>query len=278
LERERSLAFPLLAHYLASPNPAVAALSNQLLALLGKVPPPPLSITTLGKFELLQSRRQLHEAAWRQRKAGELFRILLISPRRTALREQVFQALWPDTAPASVQSSFHQATSALRKALEPDLPEKFPSRYLQVEHGEISLHLPAGSQVDLDTFSQLIASHAWAAALELYQGDLFPGDLYAEWSVELREAIRQQALDAALALAREKAAAGDAPAALAASRQALSIEPWQEEAARIAMQSMIKTNHRVAAIRLYQQLARSLQDELGVQPGPELQALYRSLL
>lgn len=286
LERERSLAFPLLAHHLTSPDPVVAAQSNQLLDLLARVPPPPLAITTLGKFEVLQGKRLIPDSAWRQRKAGELFRYLLISPHRVpggelhrvALRDQVFQALWPAASPASVPSSFHQATSALRKALEPDLPDKFPSRYLEVERGEIRLRLPAGSQVDLETFSQRISSHAWAAALELYQGELFPGDLYADWAVELREALRQQALDAALALARQQAAAGNAAAALAASRKALSIEPWQEQAAAIAMQSLMKTNDRVAAIRLYQQLARSLQDELGIQPGPELQALYRSLL
>jgi len=286
LERERRLAFPLLAHYLASRNPELAARSQQLLQLLANVPPPPLTIAALGKFTVLQGHRLIPDSAWRQRKAGELFRFLLISPRRTpggelhrvALRDQVFQALWPASSPASLQASFHQATSALRKALEPDLPEKFPSRYLAVEGGEVSLRLPEGSQVDFETFSQLITSHAWAAALELYQGDLYPGDLYADWPVELREALRQQALQAALALAREKAAAGESDAALAASRKALSIEPWQEEAALLAMQSLVKTNDRLAAIRLYQQLARSLQDELGVQPGPELHALYRSLL
>lgn len=278
LERERSLAYPLLAHYLASPEPAVAARSDQLLDLLARVPPLPLSITTLGKFEVLQGKRLIPDSAWRQRKAGELFRYLLVSPHRVALRDQVFQALWPTASPASVLSSFHQATSALRKALEPDLPDKFPSRYLEVEHGEVRLRLPAGSVVDFETFSQHIACQAWAAALELYQGELFPGDLYADWAVELREALRQQALDAALALARAKAALGEIEAALAASRKALAIEPWQEQAAAIAMQSLMKTNDRVAAIRLYQQLARSLQDELGIQPGPELQTLYRSLL
>lgn len=282
-ERERSLALPMLNAYLSSENlsrtdaPGLQAAAHRLLTYLKSVSPPPLRITTLGQFIVRQEQARVPESAW-QRRAGELFRLLLISPGRSLLRDQALAVLWPDSPPGTASDLFYRATSALRRALEADLPDKFPSRYLEVSQGNISLLLPAGSWVDYQVFQNFIKARQWQPALELYQGDLFPGDLYADWAVGLRETLRQQALQAALELAREFLSNDNTTGALAASLQALEIEPWQEEAALLAMQMHSRNNDRIAAIRLYRQLARSLQDELGIEPRPELKQYYQSLL
>jgi DNA-binding SARP family transcriptional activator len=96
--------------------------------------------------------------------------------------------------------------------------------------------------------------------------------------VALRETLKQQALQAAMALGHQKAALGEYEAVLSATRQALAIEPWQEEAVLLAMHAYVSSNDRIAAIRLYRQLAHSLHDELGIEPRQELQQFYRSLL
>ena len=57
----------------------------------------------------------------------------MISPGRALNREQIIELFWPEKPPGAANTPFHQATSALRRALEPDLPDKFPSRYLAVE-------------------------------------------------------------------------------------------------------------------------------------------------
>ena len=278
LERERRLAFPLLAHHLNSPDPQVAVLTNQLLGHLANVPPPPLVIDTLGRFVVRQGGQAIPDQAWRQRKAGELFRLLLVSPRRSALREQVIDALWPDKPPAVAQTLFHQATSSLRKALEPDLPEKFPSRYLWVDRGEISLQLPEGSRVDFEHFEEQIRNQAWEAALERYRGDLFPGDVYADWAAEPRERLKQTVVRAALAVARDAIQARQYEKALSACQRALALEPWQEEAVLLGMQACIAQNDRSGAIRMYKKLERALREELDVTPQEVVQAYYRSVL
>jgi len=275
-ERERGLALPLLNAYLDSGHPETTAAAKKVLRYLEHVPPPPLIIATLGQFAVRQGRTLLPDSVW-QRRAGELFRLLLISPGRTLLRDQVMDALWSESSPRTATDLFYRATSALRHALEADLPDKFPSRYLKVGQGEISLQLPPESWIDYQAFQAHIRAGAWQAALDLYRGDLFPGDLYADWAVGLRETLKQQALQAAMALAQECAAAGDDAGALAASRRALSLEPWQEEAAFLAMQACVRINDRIGAIRLYRQLARSLQEELGIEPQAKLRRLYESL-
>lgn len=276
-ERERGIALPMLNAYLNSSSGKMKDVARRVLNYLKNVPPPVLYITTLGRFTVRQGQISLPDSTW-QRRAGELFRLLLISPGRILLREQVMAALWPDSTPETAADLFYRATSALRRALEADLPEKFSSRYLDVSQGSISLLLPAGSWVDFQAFQVHVAAGEWQAALELYHGDLFPGDLYADWAVGLRETLKQQALLAALALARDKTSAGEEDLVLAACHRALEIEPWQEEAALLAMQAYVRSNDRIAAIRIYRQLARSLQEELGIKPRLELQQLYRSLL
>ncbi len=277
LERERSLALPLLSAFLNSPADEVAVASRRLLEQLASTPPLPLRIRTLGAFAVQQGRLALAESGW-QRRAGELFRLLLISPGRSLPREQIIAALWPQSPPGTATDLFHRATSALRRALEADLPDKFPSRYLSVSQGCVTLLLPPGTWVDFEAFQTSIQAQNWSAALEIYRGDLYPTDLYADWAAAPRERLRQQALRAALALARQLAATGEDQGALAASLRALDLEPWQEEATLLAMQACVRLKDRLRAIRLYRRLADSLAEELGIEPQAELQRLYHSLL
>ncbi|RLC98327.1 MAG: hypothetical protein DRI77_05275 [Chloroflexi bacterium] len=278
LEQERGLAFPLLADYPSSAATNVAALSARLLAHLVRVPPPPLHIRTLGSFEVRQGRRCILPREWRPRRAGELFRLLLLAPNHTLLREQVMEALWPGKSPEAILPLLHRATSALRRVLEPDLPEKFPSRYLTVEAGQVALHLPTGSWVDFVVFEEHVKNRDWEAALTLHQGDLFPGDRYADWAAAWRERLRADAVRACLEAARDTLDCGDPSRTLGLCRRALELEPWQEEAVLLGMQACVAQSDRAGAIRLYLALERRLREDLGIAPQEDVQQYYRSLL
>jgi DNA-binding SARP family transcriptional activator len=277
VERERSLAFPLLAAHLGSAEPEIDAISATLLDYLERVPPPPLRVLTLGRFEVWQNARLIEKHAWRRR-AGELFRLLLVSPHRSLLRDQITDALWPDSPPASTTALFHQATSALRRALEPDLPNKFPSRYLEVDEGRVTLHLPPGSRVDYEAFERHVLDEKWEAALALYRGPLFPDDRYADWAAMPRQRLIHSYIRTALAAARQRLNAGRPQAALEACRSVLAMEPWQEEAVLLGMRASVALNDRAGALRLYLDLEQRLQQEVGIAPQAEVRRFYRSLL
>jgi DNA-binding SARP family transcriptional activator len=277
LEQERALSFPLIADYMSSDDPALASISATLLSHLARVPPP-LHVVTLGRFEVRRGARTVPDQAWRRRRAGELFRLLLISPGHLLSRDQVFEALWPEKFPHSTQALFYQATSALRRALEPDLPEKFPSRYLEVEEGQVVLHLPPGSWIDFATFWQHLQAHEWEAAVAVYGGELFPGDRYADWAAAPRERLIQGFIRAARTVARERLERHEFLAALEACRRVLALEPWQEEAVLLGMQACVALNDRAGALRLYRDLETSLAEALGIEPQPELKQFYQSLL
>jgi DNA-binding SARP family transcriptional activator len=278
LEQERALAFPLIAQHMNSTDPGVVSQSAALLSHLERVPPPPLHIRTLGQFEVQQGRRSIADRAWRRRRAGELFRLLLISTGRSLSRDQVIEALWPMKSPTSSLTPFHQATSALRQALEPDLPEKFPSRYLEVEGGKVNLHLPPGSWVDFEAFEQYVQSADWKAAVAQYQGELFPGCRYMDWAVIPRERLARLFLQALGELSKTYLDSGQAQEAVDTCHRILSIEPWQESAVLLGMQACMALNDRVGALRLYLDLEQTLQNELGVAPQQALQQIYQSLL
>ena len=278
VDRERALTFPLIVQGLKSPDKSVVAASNNLLKHLQRVPPPPLEIATLGGWHLKAGGRSLDPRSLRQRRAGELLGLLLISPGRRLLIDQIVDTLWPEKEFNAGQSLLHQATSTLRRALEPDLPEKFSSRYLRVDDGSIALVLPPDSQVDYETFLSHVRRADWDAALACYPGEFLPEYRYADWAEAHRRWLAQDYQRALLAKARTCMSEKQFQPALDACRKLLAAEPWQEQAALLGMQACVELGDSAGALRLYRTLEKTLQTDLGVEPQPELQTLYRSLL
>jgi DNA-binding SARP family transcriptional activator len=284
LEQERALAFPVVAAHLRSKRPEVQAAAEDASAALAQLAPAPLRVHCLGRFAVWQGARRIADAPWRRRRAGELFRYLLVSPDRRAVREVLMEALWPAQPPTSALALLHQATSALRRILEPDLPVKFPSRYVAVEGDWVILHLPHGSTIDYEQFAQALAPaladthpEPLARALALYTGEPFPLDRYADWAVPHRERLAQRYVEGHLALARAQLAAGQLRQALESCRLVLQQAPWHEEAVLLGMQGYLALGDRPGALRLYRDLQQILRQEFDLSPRPDLQALVTSL-
>jgi DNA-binding SARP family transcriptional activator len=277
LEQERALAFPMLVAYQASPDADLARSCADLLERLGRVPPPALRVLMLGRWEVWQGARCVQKRALRQRRSGELLALLLLAPGCRLSSDQVAEALFPERDPAAAQILFHHATSALRRALEPDLPDRFPSRYLEVEEGLVTLVRPPGSWVDLEAFEAHCRRAEWEEALALYGGDLLPDYRYADWALAARERLAFLYQRALLAAGEARLAEGRFDAALDACRRLLALEPWHEQAVLLGMRSCAALSDLAGARRLYLKLAKTLREELDTAPQPELQDLYRSL-
>jgi DNA-binding SARP family transcriptional activator len=284
LEKEQENAFPLIAGYLRSAVPASRKAAESLMQNLAKVPPPALRIVTLGQFAVWKGRQLIPDRSWQKRKAGELFRYLLLQPNRSAGKEAILEALWPDYPLDSSSDLLHQATSALRRLLEPDLPDKFPSRYLSYEGEKIALQLPPGSIVDFEIFHQTLPaalrdrdSEHLQDSLSLYSGELFPSDRYAEWCDEPRKALSELYQEGLLALADLHFKNIQYADALDCCRQVMQLDPWNENAVFIAMQCYIELGTVTHALRIYLALEKALRDDLDIQPKPELRQLAAAI-
>ncbi|WP_258361146.1 ATP-binding protein [Moorella sulfitireducens] len=120
--------------------------------------------------------------------------------------------------------------------------------------------------------------------LHYYQGDFLEGftvsgcQEYYEWQAIERERYRQLALRGLTRLYELYEELGNINAALDTLERALAIEPLQEHLVCAAMRLLCLLGRRPQAIQKYHQLRKLLDDELGVPPMPQTQALYDAII
>jgi DNA-binding SARP family transcriptional activator len=102
--------------------------------------PETLRIKLLGGFSVSAGSHTIQHNAWRLRKAAALVKLLALAPRYRLHREQVVDALWPDSGKKAASNSLRRTLHAARTALDP----AGGSRYLASENDSLVL-CPGGS-------------------------------------------------------------------------------------------------------------------------------------
>jgi DNA-binding SARP family transcriptional activator len=188
-------------------------------------------------------------------------------------RERLADLFWPDQPEdrgrANLSWILNRVSSLLPDCLEADHTVHFCC--------------PGNYWLDVESFRELAArggADAWAAAVDLYRGDLLEG-LYLDgcaefelWLVSERERWRQLAADLFASLIAHRAQRGDYEGALSFGRRLLALQPWREEAHRQVMELLAWSGQRSAALAQYETCYRVLAEELGVEPGAETTRLY----
>jgi DNA-binding SARP family transcriptional activator len=108
----------------------------------------------------------------------------------------------------------------------------------------------------------------------LYRGDYLTG-IDHEWAWIERQRLRNLYLDGLYHLTLAYAANSDWPRVLEWGRRLSRDEPLREDVHRLLMRAHASAGNRALAIAQYQLCQRVLQTDLGVEPMPETQALYR---
>jgi predicted ATPase/DNA-binding SARP family transcriptional activator len=244
----------------------------------------PLQVQTLGGFAVRRWGQEIPVRAWEQRRVGVLFKWLLASPGHRLTRDQAMELLWPEGSVGNDAANLRVVIHRLRKALA-DPPDE-ESAILRVTGEWVALapDLDSARWLDADAFL-LAARSALAgrdradcrAALTLYTGDFLPGDPYGEWAVAMRDTLRQIRLNVLLHLADLCRTAGEVEEAIGSLHLVLADDRCQEEAAIALMRLHAATGRPGAALRVYQQLAEALRDELDVPTNQEAAHLARTL-
>ncbi|MBN1177947.1 MAG: tetratricopeptide repeat protein, partial [Anaerolineae bacterium] len=213
-------------------------------------------------------------SAWDAASARHFFFYFLSYPVRA--REQVFADIWPDQEPST--GLFHTTKYRVRRALG----------VTAVLHEDGAYRLNAGLDVwyDVREFEQLIerarrvprvqALRYLRQAIDLYGGD-FLADCYADWCVELREALRQQYLEAIGTLAGHLLALRRPGEAAPILRRGLEVDNLREDLCRQLMRALALDGRADEAAAHYRQCARVLERELGFEPESETTELYRAI-
>lgn len=186
---------------------------------------PRARVRVLGVFEVTSHAGVA--ARWSSRKARELLKMLVARRGVATAREVFMQELWPDTNPDALSNRFAVALSTIRRAFDP--PRALPPRHFIVSDG-VTLHLNlANLDIDLEAF--LAAARetdvsSLRTATELYLGDAFADEPYAEWAEAPRREAQVAFCVAAHALAAHESAAGDELAASQLYQRILDVEPF----------------------------------------------------
>jgi predicted ATPase/DNA-binding SARP family transcriptional activator/DNA-binding CsgD family transcriptional regulator len=236
----------------------------------------------LGRFEVGVGTRLIAEGEWRLRKAASLVKLLALAPGHHLHREQILDLLWPGLEPSAAANNLHQTLHVARRTLE---PEAEGSRYLHLRDERLGLCPNGPFWTDVGAFETAAAEArrartpaAYRAALDLYGGDLLPGDRYEDWAEGRREELRRTRLSLLVELAALYEERRDYGPAIEALRKVVSEEPTHEEAHARLMRAYARTGGRHQALRQYEQLDEALRRELGTEPTPSSRHLREEIL
>ena len=115
------------------------------------------------------------------------------------------------------------------------------------------------------------------AALQMYRGDLFPGDQYVDWSTLHRERISTLYQHGLQIIGQAYLEQGLFFDALKCSQTILRRDPWSEDAVALGMQAALGLQDAPRAMRMYRELEQTLGQELGLAPRADLRELAKSL-
>lgn len=192
-----------------------------------------------------------------------------------ASRDELTEAIWPGQDPKRTRPRLWQSVSEAKRALGE----------AWLHHGERYQLDRAHVRVDLDDLDQLLTAAnddgddpaALETALALWRGEPLEGSDFL-WAEGERRNLHATLVDLLERVGRARLAHGDARAALQLAEQAIGLEELHEPSWRLALQAEHSLGLRESITRRYDELTRSLDEQLGLEPARETRLVYRQLL
>ena len=247
-----------------------------------------LRVRVCGGLELEADGRVLPDALVGGRQGRLVFAFLVCERTRAVRREELAELLWADRLPDSWPASLSAVISRLRRLLNEaglDGAEAIAS-----SAGAYRLVLPAITVVDLDELHAAVdAAEAGAVAgavepaleaariAEAIAARGFLAD-DCEWVDRQRDVVQDLRIRAVLARSAAHLGAGAHGRAVEAARDALAMDDTREAAYRQLMLALAAAGERAEALRVWERCRTTLVEELGTDPSPETEAVYRSIL
>jgi len=248
-----------------------------------------LKVSLAGRVSIGTDGVLIEEARFPGRQGRLVFAYLVSEQGRPVFRDELAEALWGGTPPATWEKALAVIASKLRALLgECGLDG---AKVLTSAFGCYRLELPDETWIDLLAAAQAAdeAEAALAAddperakaearaAVSLARPSLLPGE-DGTW-VEGKRRELADLLDRALdCLAEACLSSGDPSEAARWAREAIALQPFRESGYRRLMQAHAAAGNRAEALQAYERCRRLLAEELGAFPSPETESIYRELL
>ncbi len=244
-------------------------------------------VQLLGPVRAWQDERELELGPPRQR---AVFAVLAMHTNKTVSRDELVDGVWGDDPPASAVNSVYIYVAGLRRALEPDRGRRAPATILASSGAGYQLRLEPG-QPDAVAFGRHLAKartlraegdlasavRSLEAASALWQEAPLSG-IPGSWAETERVRLGEMwltALEERTEIMLARGAHAEAAAELAGLVRG---HPLRERFRGQLMLALYRCGRQAEALAVFAQTRRMLIDELGVEPGPELQRLHEQIL
>jgi LuxR family transcriptional regulator, maltose regulon positive regulatory protein len=273
------------------PNHKIARKVWEIRRAIHRAMLPRLTIKTFGGFRLLKGEAPMQEREWEGNQPRLLLKAI-IAHRPGAVSKEVLQEdLWPESPPEVAERNFKVNLHRLRKALEPAVDKLFGSSYLHLKSNFVFLDKEL-CQIDLDDFLTLHqngeqqeeagnlkeALSCYKKAVELYQGDFLLEELYSPWAETKREDLRGKYLELLMKMSDIYEQTRASLRAIEGYKKAIQADPFLEQAYQRLMVLYANRGMRSAALKIYEDCRKALQEELNASPDAVTEAIYQKIL
>jgi predicted ATPase/DNA-binding SARP family transcriptional activator len=246
--------------------------------------PEMLRVWLLGDFRVSVGSRLIEEGQWRLRKAAGLIKLLSLEPGNRMHRERVMDLLWPNLEAEAATNNLHRTLHATRHVLEPQVPAA-DSCYLRFRAEQLELCPEGALWVDAKAFEEAAATArrardpaAYRAAVDLYAGELLPGDRYEAWAEDRRQDLRLTYLSLLLEMTRLHEEREDYEPAIEALGRVVAEEPAHEGAHTGLVRLYALGGRRDEALKQYERFREDLRRKFAREPNAASRRLHEEIL
>jgi DNA-binding SARP family transcriptional activator/ABC-type branched-subunit amino acid transport system substrate-binding protein/sugar lactone lactonase YvrE len=240
-----------------------------------------LDFLLLGPLEVRDDGRPVHLGGVRQR---SVLAILLLHAGRVVPADTLIDELWGDAPPADAASALQQHVSRLRRLLAPHaVVETIAPGYLvrpppggtdvarfEALRAEGRDHLAAGRADE--------AAEALRAALGQWRGRALADLAHEQFAVAAVEALEEERLEALELRVDADLALGRHAELVPELRTLVARHPLRERLRAQLVLALYRCGRQADALDAYADARRTLVDELGLEPGPDLRRLQDAVL
>jgi DNA-binding SARP family transcriptional activator len=248
-----------------------------------------MQVRVLGQFQVARGEESITPS---QPKLRQLFALLAVNANSVVRAEQLIEELWGPRPPAKATATLQTYMSHLRRLLAMGASTSDErSVVLHTRNVGYSLSLPAQA-VDAGRFSELVGqgraeldggqfetgAETLRSALAVWQGsalsDIDPGPVLRQHISRLEEtrvAVTDQRMEVELMLGHHHEVISELSTLVRGypSHEGLHVK---------LMMALHRVGRRSEALHVFQRIRTTLVDDLGLDPGPQLQRAHRALL
>lgn len=207
---------------------------------------------------------------------------LLLNANRVVPEERLINLVWGEQPPSTARGGLQVHVSELRALLGKDVVVRRSNGYLiRVEPGELDLHVfdeaVAQARTDFAAGNREAAAEGLRFALDLWNGPPLSGVTDALATSE-EPGLEERRLAAVEELFEVELATGRHAQQIGQLRQIADEHPFRERIQAQLMLALHRCGRTPEALHVYSETHRRLVEELGIEPGQQLQELHQRIL